>query len=98
MHEITTSGTVVREYVSPAATVFGVSWKGDLPPDFRQLLGPYYEQAKLAAPQQASPRRAPIDVDTPGLVFQQTGHPRSFYGIAYIPLLVPNRVQASDIR
>jgi Protein of unknown function (DUF2844) len=98
MHEITGSGTVVREYVSPAGIVFGVSWEGQFPPDLQQLLGPYYEQAKQATSQQASPRRAPIAVDTPGLVVQQTGHPRSFHGIAYIPQLVPDGVHASDIR
>lgn len=98
MHEISVSGTVVREYVSPAGIVFGVSWEGQFPPDLQQLLGPYYGQAKQSASQQASPRRAPIVVDTPSLVFQQTGHPRSFHGTAYIPQLVPMGVQPSDIR
>ncbi len=99
VHEITASGTVVREYVSPGGLVFGVSWEGQFPPDFQQLLGPYYEQAKQAAAQdQPHPRRAPIAIDTPALVFWQTGHPRSFHGVAYIPQLVPNGVLASDIR
>ncbi len=100
MHEITTPGTVVREYVSNSGLVFGVSWEGQFPPDFQQLLGPYYEQAKQAAAQQqhAHPQRAPIAIDTPGVVFRQTGHPRNFHGVAYIPRLVPNGVLASDIR
>ena len=98
MHEITTSGTVVREYVSPAGAVFGVAWEGQFLPDFQQLLGPYYAQANQATSQQPRPRRAPIVIATPGLVFQQTGHTRSFHGIAYIPQLLPNGVQASDIR
>jgi Protein of unknown function (DUF2844) len=98
IHEIAVSGTVVREYVSPAGIVFGVSWTGQFPPDLQQLLGPYYQEAKQAASQQTSPQRAPMAVDTPGLVLRQTGHPRSFHGIAYVPQLVPNGVQASDIR
>ncbi len=99
MYEITASGTVVREYVSPAGLVFGVAWEGQFPPDFQQILGSYYEQTKQAAAQdQSSPRRAPIAIDTPGLVFRQTGHPRSFHGITYIPQLVPGGVPASDIR
>ncbi len=97
-HEITSSGTVVREYVSPAGVVFGVAWEGQVPPDFQQLLGPYYAQGKRAATLQARPGRAPMVLDTPGLVFQQTGHPRSFHGSAYIPQLVPPGVPASDIR
>jgi hypothetical protein len=104
VHEIATTGTVVREYVTPAGVVFGVAWEGQFPPDFQQLLGPYYQQAQEAASQRQAvsehprPRRAPIVVNTPGLVFQQTGHTRSFHGIAYIPQLVPSAVQASDIR
>src|ERR1700761_2356894 len=45
MHEITMStGSKVREYVSPSGAVFGVAWEGELPPDLQQLLGPYYQQ------------------------------------------------------
>ena len=99
VHEIAASGTVMREYVSPAGTVFGVSWEGQFPPDFQHLLGLYYEQAKqTGSQQQPSPRRAPIAIDTPSLVFRQSGHPRSFHGVAYIPQLVPGGVAASDIR
>jgi len=104
MHEITApSGSVVREFVSPQGAVFGVAWEGQFMPDLQQLLGPYYQQAQqAAAAQQASTqphaRRAPIVIETPGLVLYQTGHPRSFHGQAYIPQLVPSAVQASDIR
>jgi Protein of unknown function (DUF2844) len=102
MHEITApgGGTTVREYVSPGGAVFGVAWEGQFPPDFQQLLGPYYEQAKQAVQQQQSQRhgRLPISIETPGLVVYQSGHPRSFHGVAYIPQLVPRGVQASDIR
>ncbi len=101
MHEITVPmQTTVREFVSPAGVVFGVAWEGQFTPDLPQLLGPYYVQAKQAAPtqQQTHTRRAPIVINTPGLVFQETGHTRSFHGVAYIPQLLPNGVQASDIR
>jgi hypothetical protein len=99
MHEITAQdGTVVREYVSPDGAVFGVTWEGQFPPDLEQLLGPYYQQAKQAASQQERHGRGPILIDTPGLVFQQAGHPRSFRGQAYVPQLIPPGVKASDIR
>ena len=106
MHEITSSsGTVVREYVSPQGTVFGVTWEGQFPPDLQQLLGPYYQQAKQAreksqqqGSQQPRQRRSPIAVETPGLVLYESGHVRSFHGQAYIPQLIPQGVQASDIR
>jgi Protein of unknown function (DUF2844) len=99
IHEISTpSGTIVREYVSPAGAVFGVAWQGQFPPDLEQLLGPYYQQAKQAIQPGERRGRAPISIETPGLVVQQTGHPRSFYGQAYIPLLLPQSVSSSDIR
>lgn len=98
MHEIATpAGTVVREYVSPAGAVFGVTWEGQFPPDLQQLLGPYYQQTKQAAEQPQRHGRAPVSIDTPGLVVQQTGHPRSFHGQAYLPQLIPQGVTSSDI-
>ncbi len=105
MHEITSStGTVVREFVSPQGAVFGVAWEGQFPPDLQQLLGPYYQQAQQAQAaaqptdsQQPRRRRGPIVIDTPGLVLYETGHARNFHGQAYIPQLVPQGVQASDI-
>lgn len=107
LHEITMpSGAKVREFVTPAGAVFGVAWEGQAPPDLQQLLGPYYEQAKQAqqaavaqAKEQRQPRRqGPVVIETPGLVFYQTGHMRSFHGQAYIPQLMPQGVQASEIR
>lgn len=107
MHEITTStGARVREFVSPAGAVFAVAWEGQFPPNFRQLLGPYYEQAQQAAAQQKTDadaqqvriRRGPVVIQSPGIVFVQTGHTRSFHGQAYIPQLVPQGVQPGDIR
>ncbi len=105
MHEITSStGTVVREFVSPQGAVFGVAWEGQFPPDLQQLLGPYYQQAQQAQAaaqptdsQQPRRKRGPIVIDTPGLVVYEAGHARNFHGQAYIPQLVPQGVQTSDI-
>jgi len=106
VHEITmASGAKVREFVSPAGAVFGVAWDGQFPPDFQQLLGPYYQQVQQASAQakqnaEGAPRqrRGPVAVDSPGLVFSQTGHVRSFHGQAYIPQMLPQGVKPSDIR
>jgi hypothetical protein len=109
MHEITaTSGAKVREFVTPGGAVFGVAWEGQQPPDLQQLLGPYYQQARQARQAQLqdqnasqnAPRahRAPVAIQTPGLVLYEGGHVRSFHGAAYIPQLIPPGVQASDIR
>ncbi len=103
LHEITlASGDKIREYVSPAGAVFAVAWDSQAPPNFQQLLGPYYQQAQQAAADKAAaqsadvqqPRRrgAPIAIETPTLVFYQGGRPRSFHGQAYIPQLLPQGV------
>ena len=98
LHEITSpAGTVTREFVSPDGKVFGVAWEGASRPDLRQLLGPYYRQALMVQAQQPRPRGAPVVIDTPELVIYETGHMRSFHGHAYLPGLVPQGVQASDI-
>jgi len=105
LHEITlSSGSKVREYVSPAGAVFGVAWEGQFKPDLQQLLGPYYQQAQQAVAaqhtndQQPRVHRGPVVIETPGLVLYETGQVRSFHGQAYIPQLVPQGVQASEIR
>jgi len=108
MHEITAStGAKLREYVSPAGQVFGVAWEGQFPPNFQQVLGPYYQQAQEAITQQKADaeangqvprRRGPAYVNTPGLVLVQGGHMHSYHGQAYIPQLLPQGVTPSDIR
>ena len=108
MHEITMStGAKVREFVTPGGAVFGVAWEGQFPPNFEQLLGPYFQQtqqtiaqqkAQAANESQAPRRRGPVVVETPSLVFVQSGHMRSFHGQAYVPQLIPQGVAASDIR
>jgi hypothetical protein len=99
MHEIQTeSGTTVREFVSPAGTVFGVAWQGPFTPDLRQLLGTYYDQFAQAAAQPRRARRAPLIIRESGLVVEAGGHMRSFRGRAYIEQLVPQGMDANAIK
>jgi Protein of unknown function (DUF2844) len=113
LHEITMpSGAKVREFVSPGGAVFGVAWDGQFPPNFQQLLGPYFQQAQQAQQAQREAQekaaseagtkpvrgsRGPAVIETTGLVLYQTGHMRSFHGLAYVPQLVPQGVETSAI-
>jgi hypothetical protein len=102
VHELrASSGTVLREYVSPAGKVFGVAWQGPWMPDLRQLLGPYFEtyQAAITAAQ-SSPhrRRGTLDIETPDFVLHAGGRPRAFVGSAYVPALMPVSVTSASIR
>jgi uncharacterized protein DUF2844 len=101
VHEITAStGTVVREYVSPTGKVFGVAWQGPFVPDLQQLLGTYFEQYSVAAEsaRETHVGRRPLFIQQPGLVVQTGGHMRSYTGRAYVPEMLPQGVIADAIR
>jgi Protein of unknown function (DUF2844) len=101
LHEIrSASGTLIREYVNSAGTVFAVAWQGAWPPDLRQVLGDRFDQyqAAMVARQRARRLRGSIAIDEPGLVVQMSGHARAFSGRAYVPALLPQGVQLETIR
>ncbi len=104
VHELTTPyGTTVREYVGPDGKVFGVAWRGPFLPDFQQLLGDSFATFAQAAQdaRNAQPRRsrnAPLAVAQPDLVMHSMGHTRAYVGHAYIPGMIPQGVDATDIK
>lgn len=92
VHEITSDdGTVVREYVTPAGKVFGVSWTGPTIPDLNQLLGPYNAEFQTAVHTKRG-RRSSAAVHNPDLVVESSGHMRSFHGRAYLNSMLPSGV------
>jgi Protein of unknown function (DUF2844) len=97
-HEIQSpTGTVVREYVSPAGVVFGVSWNGPFMPDLRQLLGRYYDiYVHATVPEGRG--RGPLSIEEGGMVIETGGHPRSFHGRAYLPAMLPAGTTADVIK
>jgi hypothetical protein len=101
LHEMrSATGTTVREYVSPAGTVFAVSWEGPWMPDLQQVLGAYFAGYQRAAPETRAKRRAhgPMTVRDGDLVVQTGGHPRAFSGRAFVQSLLPPGVAADAIR
>jgi len=98
VEEITSaSGTVVREFVSPAGQVFAISWRGPVRPDLRQLLGEHFAAFARAAAE-AGHRRRPLAVRTGELVVESGGHVRDFRGRAYLPALMPEGVSQAAVR
>jgi hypothetical protein len=100
LHEMqSATGTTVREYASPAGTVFAVAWKGTYPPNLKQLLGSQFEQYEQAM-QTPSPRAShgPATIRLPNLVVQLSGHMGDYSGRAYIPDKVPSGVILETIR
>lgn len=99
--EITAAnGIVVREYVSPAGVVFAVSWSGPAMPNLQQTLGTYFAEFKAAVKSQRADRRLGhhhLEVRTPRLVVHAGGHMRQYFGMAYVPSLLPPNVSISDL-
>ena len=101
IYEIKTStGTTIREFVSPGGTVFGIAWAGRFLPDMNQFLGTYFDQYSAAVRAQTKKYvgRRPLEIHLPNLVFESSGHMGWYYGRAYIPQSVPKQVKAEEIR
>jgi hypothetical protein len=102
VEEITTPSGLVREYVSPAGLVFAVSWNGSSMPNLRQAFGAYFTPFQAAV--QARRTQQPafrghnhLEVRTSSLVVHAMGHMRQYFGLAYVPALVPANVSISDL-
>jgi len=82
------TGTTVRELIAPSGKVFAVTWNGPLLPDFAQTLGKYFPEYIANA---SSPRagRRHLNIQGNDLVVSSHGHMRAYYGIAYVPSLLP---------
>lgn len=93
------NGTVVREYVSQAGTVFGVAWNGPQPPDLATLLGNYFPQyVSGVEANRARGVRGPGAIESSGLVVHSGGHMGAFSGEAWLPQALPAGVSTSDIQ
>ena len=101
VHEIaSSSGVMVREYASPAGTVFAVGWEGLFVPDLQQLLGAYFDQYQEGVKEQKASYvgRRPLNLQLPGLVVQMSGRMRALRGRAYVPGQIPVRVKLEELR
>jgi hypothetical protein len=102
VHEIqAATGTMVREFVSPSGTVFGVAWNGPSTPDLQQLLGTYFGQYTQAIQSKRTEQRTGrgrLSIQQEGLVVEAGGHMRSFSGRAFLPQLMPHGVASGNIK
>lgn len=98
LHQITAANrTVVKEYISPAGLVFGISWQGPSMPNLQQLLGSHFAQFQHASQSQTR-RRGPLVLRTDKLVVESGGHMRFFHGRAYVPSLFPPNVPVEVVQ
>ena len=99
VHETTLpTGTIVRQYVSKADQVFAVTWSGPFKPDLRRLLGVYFDTMVARQAGQVHVGRPFVSQHAPDLVVESGGHPRSFFGRAYLPGAIPTGVTPAEIQ
>jgi hypothetical protein len=99
VHEISREdGTVIREYVTPAGKVFGVSWTGPVIPDLSQLLGSYNAEFQSAVHASRTRPAAAVLVRNPDLVVESGGRMRAFYGRAYLNSMLPDGVAQDTVK
>lgn len=102
VQEITAAnGTVVREFISPSGVVFAVSWSGPAMPNLQQTLGTYFAKYQTAVKAQRGPGARSghnhLQIRTPSLIVHAGGHMRQYFGLAYVPALLPQNVSVSDL-
>jgi len=98
VHELhSAGGALVREYVSPAGVVFGVSWGGPSMPNLRQLLGTHFD-TYVSSPNRQRGGHGHLVVRDATLVVESGGHMRSFHGRAYLSDALPAGVAIDDIQ
>jgi hypothetical protein len=101
VEELTLSGgTIVREYVSPSGTVFGISWRGPTMPNLQQLLGSHIGEADsgVRAYRASHGGLGPVSVASGALVLYSGGHMRHYKGRAYLPAAIPSNLTADVIQ
>jgi hypothetical protein len=91
------STTVVDQYLSTDGTVFALRWRGPTPPDLSQLFGAYFPDYQALATQPHR-RRARVHVDTGRMIYEAGGHMRDYWGLAYVPALMPAGVTEDDLQ
>lgn len=98
VHELRSAGGgLVREYVSPAGVVFGVSWGGPSMPNLRQLLGTHFD-TYVGSPNRQRGGHGHLVVREGTLVVESGGHMRSFHGRAFLSDALPAGVAINDIQ
>ena len=99
VHEIPSTASTVKEYVSTEGKVFAVTWKGVTQPALGPLLGDYwndYQKAEKNTPKVRGKRFARA-VQGNKVVVETQGHMRAMRGLAYAPELVPGGVNIHEL-
>jgi hypothetical protein len=89
-------GVTVHEYASRDGVVFAVTWSGPVRPDMAALLGSYFPNAASAA-RRGRRGAGPLVERNGDLQIESIGYQGQFTGKAWLPRLVPARVEMGDL-
>jgi hypothetical protein len=89
-------GVTVREYAALDGIVFAVTWSGPVRPDMAALLGSYFPNVASAA-RHGRRGTGPLVERNGDLQIESIGHQGQFTGKAWLPRLVPARVDMGDL-
>jgi hypothetical protein len=96
------NGAAVHEYTNPQGQVFAIRWSGPGKPDLRSLLGDHFaafQAANIGQPGRFGRiLRRPPTVNTADLKITTGGHMGYFWGLAWLPALLPSGVQPGDLQ
>jgi hypothetical protein len=90
-------GITVREYVLPTNVVFAVSWQGPVRPDMNALLGSYFPNFVSAGEERLRGTGTLIQRNG-NLQIESAGRPGNFFGVAYLPGLMPANLRANNLQ
>ncbi|WP_051849139.1 DUF2844 domain-containing protein [Thiomonas sp. FB-Cd] len=93
----TPRGATVTEYADATGTVFALTWRGPFKPDLQQLLGAYFKPYLGGRPR-AGMGLAASSVHGDDIVVHSAGRMRNFYGVAWVPSLVPAGFDVSSLQ
>ncbi|MBU7437449.1 DUF2844 domain-containing protein [Paraburkholderia fungorum] len=91
------NGVTIREYVLPSNVVFAVRWEGPIRPDMTALLGSYFPNYVSAGESRAR-GTGPLIEGNGDFRIESAGRLGHFFGIAYLPRLMPAHVLAKDLQ
>jgi len=94
---IDANGVTIREYVMPGNVVFAVTWDGPIRPDMTALLGSYFPNYVSAGHSRARGTGPLIDGNDDFRV-ESAGRLGRFFGMAYLPRLMPAGVRPGDLQ
>ena len=93
---IDANGVTIREYVLSANVVFAVTWDGPVRPNMRALLGSYFANY-VASGQNGVRGSVPLIEGNDDFRIESAGRLGRFFGMAWVPRLMPAGVRPGDL-